>query len=33
MERTQINNTQRDKLIELKAFGNLNEENQLSLFD
>ena len=32
IERTQINNTQRDKLIELKAFGNLNEENQLSLF-
>ena len=32
IERTQINNTQRDKLIELNAFGNLNEENQLSLF-
>jgi DNA polymerase-3 subunit alpha (Gram-positive type) len=32
MNRTQINNTQRDKLIELGAFGNLNEENQLSLF-
>ena len=32
LARTQINNTQRDKLIELGAFGNLNEENQLSLF-